>query len=102
MEIKVKKTPSAFTLIQKVTFLLFGIFITSIIFAVLLQTLGRTGLYIGLLVSIILIFCGFYYIKKNTRLRIITWGILLTVILGIAFYLSLIISVESIGEKILE
>jgi hypothetical protein len=67
-------------LLDKIVWVLIGIFMTSLIFALLIQALGKAGIYLGLLVSILLVFSGFYYIEKGTRLRLIAWSILITII----------------------
>lgn len=79
-----KKTPG---LLNKAIAILFGIFITSFIFALFLKALETIGLYLALILCIGLIFCGFYYIKKGTMLRLITWGMTGTVIIGVIFYI---------------
>ncbi|MFH1218539.1 MAG: hypothetical protein V1679_01725 [Candidatus Peregrinibacteria bacterium] len=77
-----QKTP----LLTLITSILFGIFVTSAIFAITLQALGKTGLYLGLILTASLIFLGFYKAKPRTAFRFITWGMLFTLIVGIIGY----------------
>ena len=74
---------------------------TSIVFALALKLLQTTGLYLALALSIILIFCGFYYVNKGTRLRLVTWGILGAIILSSTIFGIIMLSIESIGNSIL-
>lgn len=86
-------------LLSKFTLILFGIFITSIIFAILIKYLSEFGLWIGLIISLILAFFGFYYIESKTRLRYITWGILGTIVIGATiFFIGLIFITGGIEE----
>lgn len=74
-------------LLAKISLLLFGIFLTSLIFALSLRFFKEAGLWIGLIICVALSFCGFYHIEKGTRLRLITWGLSCTLILGSALYI---------------
>ena len=81
MKIKItSKKSSLDKFLAKLSLILFGIFLTSLIFAILIRYFGETGIYLGLVISIILIFCGFYYIEKGTKLRLVTWVMLITII----------------------
>jgi len=66
--------------LDKVIWILLGIFMTSLVFTLLIEQFGKIGIYLGLLISALLVFVGFYQIKKGTRLRLITWSILVTII----------------------
>ncbi len=77
-------------LLNNIVFFLFGIFITTTIFAIIIQLLGPTGLWVGLLLNIGLIFCGFYYVEKSSFLRKVTWGMLSILVIGtVAFFVGL-------------
>ncbi len=67
-------------LMNKLSLLLIGVFLSCVIFATLIQNFANTGLWLSLLLQAALIFCGFYYIEKSSPLRLITWGLLATVI----------------------
>ncbi|MFA6992138.1 MAG: hypothetical protein WC269_02545 [Candidatus Gracilibacteria bacterium] len=79
MKIKIKFSEKHIGIIEKFTLVLIGIFFTSFIFAVTTK-LGAWGVYLGMLTAGTLIFGGFYYINKGTRLRVITWGMVGTII----------------------
>lgn len=80
MEIKIEIGKKKIGILEKITLILFGVFITSLIFAFLIQNFEKAGIWIGLVLSALIVFSGFYYIEKGTRLRIIAWGILGTII----------------------
>lgn len=69
---------------------LFGVFLTTVIFALSIQLLDQLGLWIGIAITIILIIGGFYYTEPSTALRKITWGLLVTLVGGtLAFFIGL-------------
>jgi|GEM_PF-2337173 len=66
--------------LAKFSLILFGVLATTVIFAICSKYLGVWGIWLGIFITGGLVFCGFYYIEKGTRLRVITWSILITVI----------------------
>lgn len=67
---------------KKLTVVFSGIFLTSIIFSTATTLLpGSYGIIAGLILCGGLIFCGFYYVKKGTRLRLLTWTMLITIVI---------------------
>jgi hypothetical protein len=80
MEIKIKISEKHIGILEYLTLILAGIFITSIVFALLTKPLGEFGVYLGILLCGAIVFCGFYYVEKGTKLRAVTWGILGTLI----------------------
>ena len=94
MEIHVTKTEIRKDgLLTKLTLILLGIFITSSVFAFATQIFPNYGLWIAIAILIVLIFIGFYYISKGTRLRLVAWSMLATLSIGSALFI--------IGIKIL-
>jgi 4-amino-4-deoxy-L-arabinose transferase-like glycosyltransferase len=85
INITTKEGPFA-KILKKFTLIFFGIFLTSSIFAISTKVLGEYGLWVGALICAGLIFCGFYYIEKGTRLRLITWTMLITIIFSIILF----------------
>lgn len=86
MEIKVTtKEIRKTSLLSKFTLILFGVFLTSLIFAFTVKLFEDIGIWLGLLICLGLIFCGFYYTEPKTRLRLITWSMLITIIAGAIF-----------------
>jgi len=79
--------PKKISLLNKVILLLFGLFLTTLIFAFSIQLLQELGIWIGILLNTILVFIGFYYVQKGTQLRLITWGILVTLVTGTTFFI---------------
>ena len=72
----------------RITLILFGIFITSIIFALTVKAFQEIGIWIGLIICLALIFCGFYYTLPSTRIRVIAWSMLITLIISIIVYFA--------------
>lgn len=83
--------------LTKLTLILLGIFVTSSVFAFSTQIFPNYGLWIGLTIIGISIFSGFYYIAKGTRLRLIAWSMLVTLILGTALF---IIGIEILSKAL--
>lgn len=77
--------------ISKFTFILFGIFITSVIFALATKALGEIGIYFALLVCSGLCTFILIYFKNRPRLRFISYGMITMI------SLALIILVVGIG-----
>jgi hypothetical protein len=58
----------------KITFILFGVFVASIALSLSLKLFSEIGIWLALILSTILSILGFYYSKKGSMLRLITWG----------------------------
>lgn len=82
-----KKEITRLDLLSKIISVLFGVFITSVIFAICLQSFNETGIYLALALCVILSILGFYYTKKNTILRFMTWAMAVTIALGATLFL---------------
>ena len=93
MENLTKKTP----LLTKLILILFGIFVTSLIFATTIKFLQEAGIWIGLIISMILILTGFYHTSPGNKLRIILWTIAGTII---TFFALFIVWLEIINKAI--
>lgn len=88
MEIKISVgDENKITFLSKLTAVFFGIFLTAVIFAIAMKILDTNGLWIALLLCTVLITASFYYLKKGTLLRIITWSMLTTIILGTILFI---------------
>jgi len=85
-------------ILSKVSLILIGVFVASVIFAIATKNFGTTGLYLGLLTTLALSFGGFYYIEKGTVLRQITWGITVTIVIGVVGYIVLLSTVSQMLE----
>lgn len=96
MEIKITQKGQGANLLSKFTGILFGIFLTSVIFLFSIKLLEEIGLYIGLVLTILIIVSGFYYTKKGSTLRMIIWGLSTTLILGIILYIAGLIVLTSL------
>ncbi len=76
--------------LTKFTLVLFGILITSIIFAITLKLFEIPGIWIGLTLCAILIFLGLRYKAPGSHLRLIAWSMLGTIItFTIVYFISL-------------
>ena len=87
MEVRIVKQDKGAGFLSKVTGVLFGVFLSSLIFAIAIRLFEEIGLYAGLALTVLLIIFGFLYTKPRTTLRMITWGILATVVLGTILYI---------------
>jgi len=86
MEVRIVKQEGGAGFLSKVTGILFGIFLTSIIFAFSIRILEETGIYIGLVLTALIVVLGFLKTKPKTTLRMIIWGIAVTVVAGTILY----------------
>lgn len=86
MEVRIVKQDGGAGFLSKVTGILFGIFITSIIFALSIRLFEVPGVYIALVFTILIVILGFLKTKSKTTLRMITWGIAVTIIAGTILY----------------
>lgn len=68
------------------TLILFGVFCTSLIFAITVKLFEIPGIWIGLLACGGLIYCIFRYKTPGSYLRIVAWSMLATIILGTIIY----------------
>ncbi len=73
-----------------ISFVLFGVFLTSIVFAVPINFFEVKGVYLGLVLNAALIFCGLYFFPKGHKTRKITWSMLATLLILIIGYFSLL------------
>lgn len=78
--------------LTRLTLILFGIFATSVIFALTVRLFEIPGIWLGLAVCAALIAAIFYYKKPGSRsaptgyLRVIAWSMLATIIIGTIIY----------------
>ncbi len=86
MEVRIVKQDGGAGFLSKVTGILFGIFITSIIFALSIKLFEVPGVYVGLGFTVLIVILGFLKTKPKTTLRMITWGIAITVVAGTILY----------------
>ncbi|MFH1533903.1 MAG: hypothetical protein ABID64_03150 [Nitrospirota bacterium] len=97
MEVRIVKQDGGAGFLSKVTGILFGIFLTSIIFAFSIRILEETGIYIGLAFTILIVILGFLKTKPKSTLRMITWGIATTVVVGVILY---VVGIAIISEML--
>lgn len=86
LHIKNDLAVNKYPLMNKLSLILIGVLLSCVIFAMLIQNLANIGLWLALLLQAALIFCGFYYIEKDSPLRLITIGLLSTVIILILIF----------------
>ncbi len=98
MEVRIVKQDRGAGFLSKVTGVLFGVFLTSAIFAIAIRLFEEIGLYAGLALTVILTILGFLYTKPRTTLRMITWGIAATVVLGIILYIVGVAMISNLLE----
>lgn len=75
-------------LITKLTLLLFGIFLTSVIFAFSIKALGEIGIYLALLVCGGISAFAIIYFKHHPRLRLIVYGMIAMLTLAIIILIA--------------
>lgn len=77
------------TILSKINYALFGIFITSLVLAINIKLFNETGVITGLIANSLIVALGLYCTEPKTRLRQITWSILFTTVvlttIGITF-----------------
>lgn len=100
IKIKIGKETPGVGILEKLSLVLFGTFTTSLLFAILIKYLEKAGIWLGIFLTLIIVFCGFYYIEKGTRLRLITWGILGTIVVFSGFLIFAIFSLSKALEGI--
>lgn len=89
MEINVsKKALSNDSFLNKIIFILLGVFFSGVIFLLTSRYFPNYGVWIGLSCSILIIAAGFYYGEKQTRTRLIIWGMVLTLALSTVLFLA--------------
>ncbi|MEK7126506.1 MAG: hypothetical protein AAB848_00210 [Patescibacteria group bacterium] len=93
MENLTKKIP----LLTKLILILLGIFVTSLTFATTIKFLQETGIWLGLIISMIIILTGFYYTSPGNKLRMILWSIAGTII---TFFALFIVWLEIINKAL--
>jgi len=98
MEVRIVKPDKGAGFLSKITGILFGVFLTSIIFAISIRIFEVNGIYLGLALTALLVIFGFYKTKPKTTLRMITWGIAVTVVIGITFYIVGMTMISSLLE----
>ncbi|NIA02362.1 MAG: hypothetical protein GWP15_03185 [Nitrospirae bacterium] len=86
MEVRIVKQDGGAGFLSKVSGVLFGIFLTSIIFAFSIRILEETGIYIGLAFTALIVVLGFLKTKSKSTTRMIIWGIAVTVVAGTILY----------------
>ncbi|MBI5753650.1 hypothetical protein HZA40_00715 [Candidatus Peregrinibacteria bacterium] len=74
--------------LTRLTLILFGVFATSLIFAITVKVFEIPGIWIGLIICAALITAIFYYKVPGTKLRIIAWSMLIALILGTVIYFA--------------
>jgi len=91
MKIKIKvKERDHSDLLTKFSLVLFGIFLTTLFFAILIQLLQQYGIYLGIILSAVAIYFGFKYSEKKSDLRLVIWSVLVTLISCIGLYLYIL------------
>lgn len=78
--------------------ILVGILITSLIFALSIKAFAGTGIWVGLLVNGALVFLGFNYTEKGSKIRPIIWSMLIMIAVLIILFLTGISIVSSALE----
>jgi hypothetical protein len=98
MKIEIVKKDRSSSIANKISGILFGIFITSAIFSLSIKTLEEAGIYLGLAISIILGITGFRYTKKGSITRTIIYGIISSTILYTSLYIIGIVIISKTLE----
>ncbi len=98
MNIKTEKKEKGMDILLKISLVLLGIFATSIVFKIATNLFGVPGIYIAGGISLAIVFIGFYYGEKGSKIRLITWGITGSLILGIIAFLFLMYALSDVME----
>lgn len=74
-------------LITKISLVLVGILAVTTIFAFSMQLFEEAGIWLGLILSAFLVFLGFSYTQKGTKLRLVTWSISISLAIILIIFL---------------
>lgn len=72
--------------LTRLTLILFGVFLTSLIFAIAVKIMEETGIWIGLIICLAAAGSILYYRKPGSSLRIIAWSMLCMVVFCLIIY----------------
>ncbi|MBI4234786.1 hypothetical protein HY604_00635 [Candidatus Peregrinibacteria bacterium] len=72
--------------LNKASLVLFGVFLASIIFSLMIKAFNTAGIYVGIIINGIISYSGFHFCKKKSTLRAVAYGIGGTVVIGIIAY----------------
>lgn len=84
IEFKTEK-PKYNDLINNFILILAGVFLSTVVASLIIKILPSYGVYLALLTLSALIFSGFKYIEKDSKFRLIIWGVVTTLILTVVF-----------------
>jgi hypothetical protein len=94
MPVKLIIGPSKFNgILTKITLIMMGVLLQTLIFSFFLKFFDIPGIYVSLIVTAIIIFLGFKYLK--TSLRKLIYGMLGTAIFFILIYALVMITIYS-------
>lgn len=89
------------SLLNKIIFIIFGIFIATLIFAFFIHYFSDKGIWLGLIFSLAVAAACFYFFKKGSRARLIAWGTMGTVIIGAAAFMAGLNFISDTLEKVI-
>lgn len=81
--------------LNKASLVLFGVFLASIVFSLMIKVANSAGIYIGIIVNGAISYSSFYFFEKKSTPRYIGYGIGGTVIIGIIGYIVVITILKS-------
>jgi len=87
MPLKITIKESQVSTLSKISFFLFGIFISCTIFALCLKLFQEAGIWISILLALVLTFLTYYFRKKWIALKLIGIGIFSMLIFSIGLYI---------------
>ena len=87
----IKNKKDRMGIIQGIILVLFGIFVSTMLFAIIIKIFGQEtySLWIGIIVNILLAAAGLYFAKSRT-IRLITYSMIGTLIVGTILFIVLI------------
>ena len=96
-----KKIREKTSILSYLILILIGSFITVTIFSYSIQLTPNHGILLGFFLNGLLTSLGFYYTEERTKLRIITWSIIITLLALLISYIFTINYIDSNLEIIL-
>ncbi|MBU1151732.1 hypothetical protein KJ632_02800 [Patescibacteria group bacterium] len=82
----------------KISNILFGIFLASLLFVIPMQLLGKNGIYLGFVLSLGVGIAGTIYTKPKSNLRLISYSLIATVIAILVIYFVMMSYLQSALE----
>ncbi|MBT3864527.1 hypothetical protein HOE67_03450 [Candidatus Peregrinibacteria bacterium] len=96
VEIKIIKREGQTSILTRITYILFGVLTATTILALGTRLLGAWGLLLSILLSIGLAYFGLKNTRPRSKLRIVIWSLIGTIITGILIYIGFLVALSNV------